>query len=470
MGIISLSLEEIESNFSTTRTVTVWVITVFSISSAIGIISLGFLSQIFGRRYIYLIGVIGFTTFSGLCGLSNNFEILLIFRALQGFFGSGLVALSQVLVVDIFSEKNRSKAISAWTFGLLAGPVIGPLLGGYIIENYSWRLIFFINVPLGLFAFFGLIIYLKDTLKKSKIKVNFLGFVFLSFAAGSLQIFLDRGELLDWFASNFIVFLFFLSIISLILFILNSIYSNNSLFPKSLFKDHFYLGGIIFAFLFGFILIPPFILMPIFLTQIQNVPIYSVGIILCISGIGGMIGTFFTSKIIFFLGNVKTMMLGLLIYIISNIEVTFWTESVSIEQIVLNMIYRGISISVYYVALANITYTTLPNNLRTYGAGLFQFFRTLGTGVAVAIFIALLNRYQFYYFEEFRNFTSYANFNIINELNMEDYSKKKLLNLYMEIVKQAKIKSFNTDFFYLSISPILFFPFFFFFKKTNYTP
>ena len=94
------------------------------------------------------------------------------------------------------------------------------------------------------------------------------------------------------------------------------------------------------------------------------------------------------------------------------------------------MIYRGISISVYYVALANITYTTLPDNLRTYGAGLFQFFRTLGTGVAVAIFIALLNRYQLYYFEEFRNFTSYANFNIINELNMEDYSEKKFNDLY----------------------------------------
>ena len=103
MGIISLSLNEIESNFSTTRSVTVWVITVFSISSAIGIISLGFLSQIYGRKYIYLLGVIGFTIFSGLCGLSNNFELLLIFRALQGFFGSGLVALSQALVVDIFS-------------------------------------------------------------------------------------------------------------------------------------------------------------------------------------------------------------------------------------------------------------------------------------------------------------------------------------------------------------------------------
>ena len=181
---------------------------------------------------IFILGVIGFTIFSGLCGLSNNFETLLIFRALQGFFGSGLVALSQALVVDIFSEKNRSKAISAWTFGLLAGPVIGPLLGGYIIENYSWRLIFFINVPLGLFAFFGLMIFLKDNLTKSKVKVNFVGFVFLSFAAGSLQIFLDRGELLDWFDSSFIIFLFLLSIINLILFILNSIYSNNALFPE----------------------------------------------------------------------------------------------------------------------------------------------------------------------------------------------------------------------------------------------
>ena len=113
-------------------------------------------------------------------------------------------------------------------------------MGGYIIENFSWRLIFFINVPLGLFAFCGLIVFLKDTLTKSKVEFNVLGFVFLSFAAGSFQIFLDRGELLDWFNSSFIIFLFLLSIINLILFILNSIYSNNSLFPKGLFKDHFY--------------------------------------------------------------------------------------------------------------------------------------------------------------------------------------------------------------------------------------
>ena len=170
MGIISLSLNEIETFFSTTRSVTVWIITVFSISSAIGIISLGFLSEILGRKFLYLLAIIGFTLFSGLCGLSNNFETLLVFRSLQGFFGSGLVALSQALVIDTFSVEKRSKAISIWTFGLLAGPVIGPLLGGIIVENFSWRLIFFINMPLGIIALLGIIIFLEDNSKKRKLK------------------------------------------------------------------------------------------------------------------------------------------------------------------------------------------------------------------------------------------------------------------------------------------------------------
>ena len=467
MGIISLSINEIETDFSTTRSVTVWVITIFSISSAIGIISLGFLSQIFGRKFIYLCAVLGFTTFSGLCGLSNKFETLLLFRGLQGFFGSGLVALSQALVIDTFSIQNRSKAISAWTFGLLAGPVIGPLLGGYIIENFSWRWVFFINLPLGFLAFFGLMFFLKDNMKKIFIKINTVGFIYLSIAVGSLQVFLDRGELEDWFSSNFMILLFFLTFITLIFFIFNSLNSKNPLFPRQLFKDRFYVGSIFFSFLFGFILIPPFILIPIFLTQIQSFPINFVGYILCISGVGGMLGTFFTSKIISLIGNVKTMILGLFIFILSNLEVTFWTENVSTEQIILNMLCRGISISIYYVGLANITYTTLPNKFRTYGAGLFQFFRTLGTGVAVAIFIALLNRYQLYYFEEYRNLINYSNPIIINKLNMDEFSYRNFIKIYNEINTQAKIKSLNTDFLFLSLSPIIFFPLFYFYKTKN---
>ena len=289
--------------------------------------------------------------------------------------------------------------------------------------------------------------------------------MFLSISAGTLQVFLDRGELEDWLDSNFIIMLLILSISTLVLFIHNLFTSKNPLFPVEMFKDKFYIGSIFFAFLFGFILIPPFILMPIFLSQVKDFPIYIVGLILCISGLGGMFGTFFTSKIIYFLGNVRTMLLGLIIYITSNLEVTYWTESINIEQIIFNMVYRGMSISIYYVALADITYKTLPEKHRTYGAGLFQFFRTIGTGVAVAIFVALLNRYQLYFFEEFRNIFSPGNFYFFNELYLRDFSDQNFANFYTEINKQAKIKSFNKDFFLLSLSPILFFPFFFFYRK-----
>ena len=231
MGIISLSINEIETYFSTNRSVTVWIITVFSISSAIGIISLGFLSQIFGRKFIYICGVFGFSLFSGLCGLSNSFKpycYLEHFRVFWLRFSSLKSSFSN----RYFSFRKRSKAISAWTFGLLAGPVVGPLLGGYIIDSHSWRWIFFINVPLGLSAFIGLLIFLKDNSEKNKSSINIFGFIFLSTAAASLQIFLDRGELEDWFDSDLIQFLFMLFILAFILFIYNLSTSKSPLFPK----------------------------------------------------------------------------------------------------------------------------------------------------------------------------------------------------------------------------------------------
>ncbi len=467
MGIITISFSEIENFFSTTNSVTSWVLTVFSISSAIGIISLGFMSKLFGRKKIYILGILGFSFFSGLCGLSNGIEQLLFCRFFQGYFGSGLIALSQAFVIDIFSKENRSKAISAWTFGLLAGPVIGPLLGGYLIEYYNWRFIFFINLPLGLIAFSGLSYFLKAEKPKPSKKINYLSFIFLSISVACLQIFLDRGELEDWFDSELMIFLILLSLISLVFFLLNNFNSKEALFSYLLFKDNYFNGGIIFAFLFGFILIPPFILIPIYLTQIQSFPIYYVGYILSLSGLGGMIATLFTSKIISYIGNVKTMLLGLFIYITANLEVVFWNSDISTNQIITNSLYRGVSISTYYVALANITYTTLPNYLRTEGASLFQFLRTIGTGVSIAFFVTLLNRYYTINFEDIRSFLDYSNIGVSQYTNVDDFFAKDKVIILQEIKYQSKIKSFLSDFFVLSLSPLIFLPFFMFFKKKS---
>ncbi len=465
MGIISIALLNIESNFSTTKSVTSWIITIFSISSAIGIISLGFLSKIFGRKYIYLTSVLGFTIFSSLCGCSITIENLLFLRAFQGFFGSGLVALSQAIVVDISSKDNRSKAISIWTFGLLAGPVFGPLFGGFLVEYLDWRWIFFINLPLGLIAFFGLLINLKKDYPTKNYTINIIGFFSLGISVACLQIVLDRGEFEDWFNSRIIVMLSITSLLSITSFFLNSYFSKSPLFPSLLFKDRFFIGGIIFAFLFGFILIPPFILMPIFLTEIQSFPIYLVGIILSFSALGGMIATFFISFIIRKIGNICTMLLGLFIFILSNLEVAFWTTDISTNHIILNNIFRGISISTFYVPLAAITYTTLPNNLRTEAASLFQFLRTLGTGSAVAIFITLLNYNYKVHYENIIGSINYKHYGLRSFLNNENILAHQKIYLTRLTEYYSNLNSIISDFYILAFTPIIFLPFFFMFLK-----
>ena len=180
-----------------------------------------------------------------------------------------------------------------------------------------------------------------------------------------------------------------------------------------------------------------------------------------------MIATFFTSKIISYIGNVKTMILGLIIYITANLDVTYWSNEINTSHIILNSLYRGVSISIYYVALANITYTTLPNFLRTEGASLFQFFRTIGTGVAIAIFVTLLNRYYIISYEDIRASVNLSNIGLSNLTNIEDFLDNKSVIIIKEVVYQSKMQSFINDFFILSISPILFLPFFLFFKKRN---
>ncbi len=465
MGIIAIALLDIESSFSTTKSVTSWVITIFSISSAIGIISLGFLSKIFGRKNVYVTSVLGFTIFSSLCGFSIIIEHLLLLRALQGFFGSGLVALSQAIVVDISNKNNRSQAISIWTFGLLAGPVFGPLLGGFLIEYFNWRWIFFINLPLGLLAFLGLIFYLKEDKIYSNYRINLVGFLLLSISVASLQVVLDRGEYEDWFNSNVINTLSIISFITLIGFIINSYNSKSPLFPINLFKDRYFVGGLIFAFLFGFILIPPFLLMPIFLSKIQSFPIYMVGVILSSSALGGMLATFFVSNIIKKIGNIYTMLLGLLIYIVSNFEVSQWTSEISTSHIVINNIFRGTSISIFYVPLASITYTSLPNNLRTDGASLFQFLRTLGTGSAVAIFITLLNYYYKINYQNIRNFLNDKNFEMRDFFDSKNISGNEQIYFIKLAEHYSNINSILSDFFILALIPIIFFPFFLLFKK-----
>ena len=464
-ALISVSLPKMIGSFSASKIEMAWVITVYSISTAVTIPCLGFLSERFGRKNIYMLGIIGFCIFSVFSALSNSLDQILFFRTLQGLFSAPLVALSQSLILDAFTSKERGKAMAWWTFGLLVGPVIGPILGGYLTEEYGWRWIFLVNIPVGLIALIGSYLYIeKDKINKNT-GFSWLGFFLLAIGAGSLQIILDRGQIEDWFYSNFIVIFTMLSLITLLGFVFLFFINKNTLFPKELFFDSNYLGGLVFIFLFGIMLVPPFILIPEFLSTLGNYPVDQIGMLLTFSGIGGMLGTLLAGRIIS-KGFHKTLMAaGLLIYMFGAFQMVTWNASVSAYEIIINGLIRGTGIGSFYVGLATATYASLPKRLRNHGASLFQFIRNFGSAFSVAIIAIVLDRYKKINISELSSrINSSQSQGKLDTWNLDGLDANTL-EVIQVITQESLMISLLNTFFLLAIIPIAFFPFLLLFKK-----
>lgn len=467
LAVIAVSLPKMIGSFSANKIEMAWIITVYSISTAVTIPCLGYLSKRVGRKNIYMIGIIGFCIFSICSALSFNLDQILFFRTMQGIFSAPLVALSQSIILDEFPKRERGKAMSWWTFGLLFGPVIGPILGGYLTEEYGWRLIFFINIPIGIPALIGSYLYIEEKRIDKKTSFSWLSFILLAFGAGSLQIILDRGQIEDWFDSNLILILTFVAFISILAFIILFILNYRTLFPRELFIDSNYLGGLVFVFLFGLILVPPFILIPEFLSTLGNYPVDQIGLLLTFSGIGGMIGSLIAGRIIS-LGFDKTLMVtGLLVYMFAAFQMVAWNSSVSSFEIIINGLLRGLGIGVFYVGLATATYASLPKNLRDHGASLFQFVRNFGSAFSVAIIGIILDRYKKINISEL---SARVNANQSNN-NLDTWNLDGLdsdtMNFVNIITNESLMISMLNVFFLLAIFPILFFPFLLLFKKNK---
>ena len=464
-ALISVSLPKMIGSFSASKIEMAWVITVYSISTAVTIPCLGYLSDRFGRKNIYMLGIIGFCIFSFFSALSSSLDQILFFRTLQGLFSAPLVALSQSLILDSFSSKERGKAMAWWTFGLLIGPVIGPILGGYLTEEHGWRWIFLVNIPIGIVGLIGSYLYIeKDKINKNT-SFSWLGFILLALGAGSLQIVLDRGQIEDWFYSNFIVILTILSLVTLLSFVLLFFINKKTLFPKELFLDSNYLGGLVFIFLFGIMLVPPFILIPEFLSTLGNYPVDQIGILLTFSGIGGMLGTLLAGRVIS-KGFHKTLMAtGLLIYMLGAFQMVTWNSSVSSYEIIINGLLRGAGIGSFYVGLATATYASLPQKLRNHGASLFQFIRNFGSAFSVAIIAIVLDRYKKINISELSSRINLSQSQGKLDTWNLDGLDANTLEFIQVITQESLMISLLNTFFLLAIIPIAFFPFLLLFKK-----
>ena len=405
--IANVALPYMQGSVSASQDEIAWVLTSYIVAAAIMTPPTGYLTNRFGLKRLFLISVAGFTFSSVLCGLAQSLVQIVLFRILQGLFGAALVPLSQTVLMNINSKERQGSAIALWGVAVMAGPVLGPVLGGWLTEAYSWRFVFYINVPVGIVAFFGMTTFLPDTPRNAAAKLDWFGFGTLSLAIAAMQVLVDRGEELDWFGSSEIVAEAIIAVSAFYLFLVHTFTAREPFVRPSLFRDRNFTAGVLFISIIGLTYYASLALQPPYLQNLMNYPIVSAGLVLGPRGVGTMASMLIVGKLI---GPVDTrylLALGLGLTAWSFYVMTGWTPDVARMTIVVVGIIQGIGLGFIFVPLSVVTLSTLAPELRAEGAGLYSLSRNIGSSIGISVVNSLLTRNtQINHAEIARNVTS----------------------------------------------------------------
>src|ERR1700689_3874485 len=342
--IANVALPYMQGSVSATQDQIDWVLTSYIVAAAIMPPPTGFLAARFGLKRLFLVSVAGFTVASMLCGMSQSLTQIVLFRILQGMFGAALVPLSQTVLLDINPPERQGSAMAIWGVAVMAGPVLGPVLGGWLTQNYSWRYVFYINLPIGVLDFIGMIMFLSETPRNPATKLDWFGFGTLSLAIGALQVMLDRGEELDWFGSGEIVIEAITAAAALYLFLVHTFTARDPFVRPSLFRDRNFAAGILFVAIVGLTYYASLALQPPYLQDLMNYPIVSAGLVMGPRGVGTMGAMMVVGKLI---GRVDTRLLlgiGLGLTAGSFYTMTGWTPDISQMTIIVVGMIQGVGL------------------------------------------------------------------------------------------------------------------------------
>ena len=314
---------------------------------------------------------------------------MVAYRLLQGVFGAALVPLSQAVMMDIYPPEKRGQAMAIWGMGVMLGPIMGPTLGGWLTEYYSWRWVFLINLPFGIATVLGLMAYMPDT-KPREMRFDWLGFATLSLAIGFLQLMLDRGESLGWFDSSEIILEGLIAAAAGYLFIVHTATADKPFVPPALFRDWNFTLGVFFMFIVGILILASVALITPFVQNVQGYPVLSAGLLLGTRGLGTMASMMVVGRLLAFVDARLLIGLGMACSAFSLWVMTGITPDISSFTIVWTSVLQGIGLGLVFVPLNTISFATLPPALRTEAASIWTLIRNLGSSIGVSIVIAQL--------------------------------------------------------------------------------
>ncbi|MGH7048311.1 MAG: DHA2 family efflux MFS transporter permease subunit, partial [Stellaceae bacterium] len=389
--IANVALPHIQGSLSAAQDQIAWVLTSYIVAVAIMTPLTGWLAGRLGIKYVFLFSVLGFTAASALCGSATSLSQLVFYRFLQGMCGAALVPLSQSTLLQINPPERHGQAIAVWGIGVMLGPICGPILGGWLTQVYSWRWCFYINLPLGLLAALGILVFIRETHRTHREAFDFFGFIALSIGIGALQMMLDRGELKDWFNSTEIWVYAGISGIFFYLFIVHTVTAGDrSFLNRDLLKSPNFAAGTVLIFFIGGILSGTLALLPTMLESLMNYPVFTAGIVTAPRGVGTMLAMFLVGRIINRVDNRVLILCGLLITVASLWMMTGFSLQMGMAPVIISGLLQGFGLGCTFVPMNTLALSTLPRNLLTQGTAIRSLMRNLGGSIGISIFEAAL--------------------------------------------------------------------------------
>ncbi|GGC45700.1 EmrB/QacA family drug resistance transporter [Chelatococcus reniformis] len=390
--IANVALPYIQGSVAASADQINWVLTSYIVAAAIMTPPSGWLASRFGRKRVLMVSVAGFVVASVLCGVAQSLTQIVGFRLLQGFFGAALVPLSQLILLDIYTPEERGSAMALFGVSVMVGPVLGPVIGGWLTENLSWRWVFYINLPLGVIALLGISAFVTEPPLERVARFDWFGFGSLSVAIAALQVALDRGEHLDWFGSREIILESVIAASAFYIFLVHTFTAKNPFVDPTLFKDRNFSLGMLFIFIVGVTYLASLALMTPYLQTLMGYPVVTAGIVLGPRGLGTMLSMFIVGRLIGRVDIRLLLALGLGLSAWAMYDMTGWTPDVSQWTIVSTGFLQGAGLGFLFVPLTTVTFATLPAHQRGAGTGLYNLSRNIGSAIGISVVIALLTR------------------------------------------------------------------------------
>jgi DHA2 family multidrug resistance protein len=470
--IVSVAIPHMLGTFGATSDQITWVLTSYLVSAAVVMPLTGYLSARLGRRRLLTLSIVGFVISSGLCGVSWNLGSMVIFRLLQGVCGAPLVPLSQAILLDAFPKEKHGQALAIFGLGIMVAPVLGPTFGGWLTDTFVWRAVFYINVPIGLFA----LLLAMGQLPRSEVKymkTDWTGLVLLVLAVGSLQFVLDQGQMRDWFNSRVIQFFTAVCVFASTAFFMRGWNNPKNIVDLSLLKDRNFLAGLLAITAYGVTLFGTIALLPLLTQRLMGYPAMSAGMLFIPRAVASAIALAITGNFLMrWIDSRILVAAGIVLSAIGTMMMAGLSLQADAWAIASPGIIAGIGMGLFFVPLTAVAFGTVPQSKLDEASGLFALMRGIGSSIGIAVVSWLFVRQGQVHWD---NLISYINpYNpavppYLSALGINVQTPGAMSSIALEIGRQAQMLAFIDLFWFIGIVTFAILPLLLMMKKPSTT-